>query len=220
MDHRNLRVTEDPGVCMESACSGLQLSAHFRAMGFSQFFHVNAFPLTRSSFVLVEGGGQGETCTKWFPQSFTTMDAHFLGCFDVASAPPRFKKVEVRHDDPNSASTGLRWSHWIWPPPPLPSAWRLPNKTVLLLPFLGGCPVQQSKTEFLQKKGARKKKYTLNRTHDNKNAMNAPMVLVVDLRGHYKSRRHFADDACSHIQMSRSITFSMRKQKCNPCSRT
>ena len=103
MDDRNLRVTEDPGVCMESACSGLQLSAHFRAMGFSQFFHVNAFPLTRSSFVLVEGGGQGETCTKWFPQSFTTMDAHFLGCFDVASAPPGFKKlrfamtIQIRH---------------------------------------------------------------------------------------------------------------------------
>lgn len=103
--------------------------------------------------------------------------------------------------------------------PPLPFAWRLPNKTVFIT-FFGDCPVQQSKTELLQKKGARKKKYTLNRTHDNKNAMNAPMVLVVDLRGYYNSRRHFADGVCSHIQMSRSITFSMRKQKCNPCSQT
>ena len=152
-------------------------------------------------------------------------DLHNDGCpfsrlLRCGVGPPGLKNlrfamtIQIRH--PPVFDGRLGFGH----PPPLSSP--------------GDCQIKQSfhylsfetvrynspKPSSCRKKGARKKKFTLNRTHDNKNAMNAPMVLVVDPRGHYNSRRHFADGVCSHIQMSRSITFSMRKQKCNPCSQT
>ena len=135
MDDRNFRVTEDPGVCMENSCSGLQLSAQFRAMGSASLF---MSMLCTDAFIICVGG-------RWWARGhlhpMVPSEPHNDGCpfsrlLRCGVGPPGLKNlrfamtIQIRH--PPVFDGRLGFGH----PPPFPSP--------------GDCQIKQSLLPFLE----------------------------------------------------------------------